>query len=489
MIPSSYERMSFFRVYWVRVVLWLMLLFSLPAVFILVRTLDEEEQMPVYPDDLTGKTPEELKKLADAQVKLREIRKYQFDLPRNSACSYIDAVYLWVNGTDPLVTEQYKQAFGSNYVENGRMRDIPTMKYSIRALLTYAPFIRQVVIVTNGQRPDWLNISNPRVRIVSHKEIFEHPENLPTFNSNAIEAQILRIPDLAPCYFALNDDFSFGRPVRIQDWIDMRTGRQKLAFDSWKAPRLEDMRRNVWHHSVAFSNLLINKYYHPDEVTEETTEENAPRSYSYEAHNIRLYQQRYMEVIYDHFRKEFLETTKHKTRTRSDTVLSFLYNNAVLEEFGGIASPNLSQGMYYGTFKLDTEHVKKTVSNFVKRKPIAWCLNDAAGKVVTQEDKKKYDEAVAVLEKILSDEFPLPSEVENVEPGQQVIPRTLREYEIMYGMSFPDPLIRMSVLISVVWVALFAYLTLSIAILWAKRGHRKIKSMNIFSEQIKDHNV
>jgi len=488
--PSSFERISFVRLHWVRITLLMLFLLSLPAVILFVKGRDETDGDENAAKNLVEKSPDELRKLAEAEVKMKEIRNYQFEVPKNPICPYFDAVYLWVNGSDPLVMEQYKSAFGAKYVENGRMRDIPTMKYSIRALLTYAPFIRQVIIVTNGQRPDWLNISNPRVRVVSHKEIFEQPENLPTFNSNAIESQLVHIPGIAPCYFALNDDFSFGRPVKIEDWIDIPTGRQKLAFDSWKAPRHEDMRRNVWHYSVAYSNLLINKYYHPDEVTEATTPENPPRSYGYEAHNIRLYQQRVMELLYEHFHPEFLETSKHKTRTRYDTVLSFLYNNAVLEEFDGMVSTNLSKAMYYGTFKLEKDHVEKTMNIFMNRKPIAWCLNDAAGRIDTEEDALKYDEAVAVLEKILTDNFPLPSEVENVEPGQQVIPRTLEEYEVMYGI------IRSTAMKSavpfacfIIWMLVFCYLFLSTLILWLRRHSRSKGMAGLFVEQNKDHNV
>ena len=41
----------------------------------------------------------------------------------------------------------------------------------------YAPWVRHVYIVTNGQVPSWLNIDHPRITIVTHAEIFppSHP--------------------------------------------------------------------------------------------------------------------------------------------------------------------------------------------------------------------------------------------------------------------------------------------------------------------------
>lgn len=45
------------------------------------------------------------------------------------------------------------------------------------------------------QVPSWLDVSNPRVTVVPHTSIFADAANqLPTFNTNAIEANIPNIP-------------------------------------------------------------------------------------------------------------------------------------------------------------------------------------------------------------------------------------------------------------------------------------------------------
>ncbi|RRR95500.1 stealth conserved region 3 domain-containing protein, partial [Glycomyces terrestris] len=51
------------------------------------------------------------------------------------------------------------------------------------------------------------------VRIVDHAEIFADPSVLPVFNSQAIEAQLHRIPGLSDRYLVLNDDTFFRRPA------------------------------------------------------------------------------------------------------------------------------------------------------------------------------------------------------------------------------------------------------------------------------------
>ena len=83
------------------------------------------------------------------------------------------------------------------------------LKYSLRSLEKYAPWINKVYIVTNGQIPKWLNLDNPRVKIVTHDQIMPKYA-LPTFNSMAIEANLAHIPDLSEKFLYSNDDTFFG---------------------------------------------------------------------------------------------------------------------------------------------------------------------------------------------------------------------------------------------------------------------------------------
>lgn len=368
----------------------------------------------------------ETARLAANARALRAARTLEFAVPPNAACSAVDAVYLWVNGSDARVAGAYAAVFGAGYVERGALRDVPTLRYSLRALATHAPFVRRVVLVTAGEVPAWLNASHPRVRVVPHAALFAPAAaaHLPTFSSNAIEAQLHRVPGIAPCWFYLNDDMAFGRPVRLADWLDPATGRQRLAFDAWTAPRPADARTNVWHASVAHSNTLLSEHYHCREKHE----------HHYEAHSVRLVQQRWLERVYETWKAEFDATATRRLRGPHDTALPFLYHNALVHEGAGVRDSALAGALARGTFTLDAGRVRATVRAWRRRRPVAWCLNDAAGEVRTAEDRARYTEAVRALEDELGAEFPLPAEFENVAPGEQVIPRSLAEYEARYGV-------------------------------------------------------
>lgn len=133
----------------------------------------------------------------------------------------IDIVYTWVDGADPEWIASKREALARLGAEEpadeaddvSRFRSHDELKYSLRSLEMYAPWVRKVHLVTAGQTPAWLNAEHPKINLVNHRDIFADPSALPVFNSHAIESQLHRVPGLAERYLYLNDDVFFGRPV------------------------------------------------------------------------------------------------------------------------------------------------------------------------------------------------------------------------------------------------------------------------------------
>lgn len=128
----------------------------------------------------------------------------------------IDFVYLWVNGNDPKWIAKHNALIGeaSDAPEDckGRYVDNDELKYSLRSLEEYAPWIHRIFIVTDNQVPGWLDTANPKIRIVDHTEIMP-PECLPCFNSVVIEHHLHNIPGLAEHFLYANDDMYINQPV------------------------------------------------------------------------------------------------------------------------------------------------------------------------------------------------------------------------------------------------------------------------------------
>lgn len=135
----------------------------------------------------------------------------------------IDLVYLWVDGSDPVWQAKRNALIGSvekDMPENckGRYADNDELKYSLRSVAMYAPWIRRVFIVTDGQVPAWLDVSNQKVKIVDHTEIMPE-ESLPCFNSCLIEHYLYRIPGLAERFLYANDDMYLNKEATPGDFF------------------------------------------------------------------------------------------------------------------------------------------------------------------------------------------------------------------------------------------------------------------------------
>ncbi|CAG0878998.1 unnamed protein product [Darwinula stevensoni] len=131
-------------------------------------------------------------------------------------------------------------------ISSHRFQDNEELRYSLRSLENYAPWVRNVFLVTAGQIPYWLNLENPRLKIVSHYEIFPNKSHLPTFSSPAIESHLHQIPGLSDKFIYFNDDVMLGKPVWPDDFYAETTG-QKLYL-SWNLPDCHEGCPPSWLH-------------------------------------------------------------------------------------------------------------------------------------------------------------------------------------------------------------------------------------------------
>lgn len=140
----------------------------------------------------------------------------------------IDAVYTWVDGSDPAWQQRKRDAlaeFGeytelNEYAANAsRFVDRDELRYSLRSLHQHAPWIRHIYLITDDQVPSWLMTEHPKITVISHTELFGDTGKLPTFNSHAIESRIHRIPGLAEHFLYINDDVFLARPLTPQHFF------------------------------------------------------------------------------------------------------------------------------------------------------------------------------------------------------------------------------------------------------------------------------
>ncbi len=187
----------------------------------------------------------------------------------NSSHNYppIDAVITWVNGDDPVLRLKRAQFLDPDHQKHyhetqaTRFASANEIKYCVLSICKFAPFIRNIFIITDGQDPGidedvekHFPGRSSSIRIVDHKEIFRnYEEYLPTFNSISIEHMMWRIKGLSDVFVYFNDDFFLIRPVRSEDWV---LNKQVVLRGKWMPgaqPRI------IWDNFRKFVNRKLCK--------------------------------------------------------------------------------------------------------------------------------------------------------------------------------------------------------------------------------------
>lgn len=297
----------------------------------------------------------------------------------------IDIVYLWVDGND-LAWQAIKDHFAnlaamrlqrSNSLHeakklrhlldastNNRFMDNEELRYSLRSICQYAPFINHIYIVTMNQRPAWL-ARHPQITIIDHTEIFRNSDDLPTFNSHAIESNLHRIPNLAEFFIYFNDDVFLGSPVTPFDFFINE--QPNVLFEKGLSPSgpplpHETAYRRAWRNTNNFLDMHYKK---------------EPRHRL--CHAPFALRKSYIEGFELEFPEIFELNSSHKFRSEND----FNVTNGLLQYYwlyhGKIASQPLSNMMVSLRDDSKLSQTKIKLAELREKQPITFCLQDVMG--------------------------------------------------------------------------------------------------------------
>lgn len=311
----------------------------------------------------------------------------------------IDIVYTWVDGDD-LNWKKEKNKFqgkveelventAGRAVADERFRNRDELLYSLRSVELFAPFVRNIYIVTAGQIPKWLNLSNSKIKIIDHTAIYKNKDHLPTFNSNSIETQLHYIEGLSEYFLYLNDDFMFSDFCTPEDFF-YSNGSLKF-FPSEARAYIEDI----------------------DETREEyLIAEKNNHNYLFETYNTKFCQimkhvpypasKSLMRQIEKNFPQAFEQCSKNRFRSASDIrPFSLQYAVGYVENK---AYPSSISHRYLALYKPTINRQFKGVLE--KRNYKTICINDVG---VAPENLEKINELTA---NFLENYFPIKSSFE-----------------------------------------------------------------------------
>lgn len=245
----------------------------------------------------------------------------------------IDIVVTWVDMNDPEWKAEFNKFSGredteANGVVDARFRDYGFLKYWFRGVEKFAPWVRKIHFVTSGQKPDWLDASNPRLNLVSHKD-FIPEEFLPTYNSVVIERYMHRIPGLAEKFVYFNDDFYMLRPVPEERFFRNGLPCDIAVFQynpSW----------SQWYKTLKNNIRIINRHFNKREVMSRFHDKWFSPEYGKKLranklwnfydkfitlrvhHNAQPYLKSTFEEVWCHAEKELEATSSNRFRSSTD---------------------------------------------------------------------------------------------------------------------------------------------------------------------------
>lgn len=291
----------------------------------------------------------------------------------------IDIVYLWVDGNDPE-WQAKRSAFTGKKLDNteanckGRYANNDELRYNLRALEKYAPWIRHVFIVTDGQTPQWLDTSNPMVTVVNQNDLI--PEiSRPCYNSSLIEHFLYRIPGLSEHFLYANDDMFLNKPVTPETFF---------AKDGLPIIRLIHTRLRDCY--LAFRKNVIGVPYKYYIQTLRNSAEMVERRYGvyYKGkphHNIDAYLKSNCQRTAEVFGREISEVLVNHIRKNND-IQRVIYSYAPLaEKRGHLCYVNqrtsfrflIYNGSHYGKLR--------------RYDPVFFCMNDS--EYATDSDRQR----------------------------------------------------------------------------------------------------
>ena len=282
----------------------------------------------------------------------------------------VDVVYAWVDGDDEAWRRRKADALArvgapseqlrETALDASRFRSRDKLRYSLRSVSAYAPWVRHIWIVTDQQVPPWLDQTVPGLTVVDHRELFSEDE-LPVFNSRAIETRLHTIPGLAEHYLYFNDDVLLGRPVEKELFFASATVSKffiskvtmKPRTSRASAPALEGGR-------LLCQELIAEKFGVTPLHLFRHTPYPQQRSLMYELEEI--------------FRGAFARTASSAFRSGDDIVPStWIHHHAGY--FLGRTVPGPVDYDYYSTGELATK--PEVFERFAGNRCQTYCLNDA----------------------------------------------------------------------------------------------------------------
>ena len=305
----------------------------------------------------------------------------------------IDFILPWVDASDTRWQKE-KQQYASeikNYSHNDhgivRYRDTRTLKYVLRGIERNCPWYNRIVIITQGHKPDWIDDRHPKIRFITHQELYFDSSHLPTFNSSSIEMNLPNLSGkISEKFVYLNDDFLIMNPLGKERFFQKGKPVDFLMHGWIPRGKIYQVLRDgsAWVKALNNSVALINRVSLPPEkfltpqqlfhssYPVKSQFSNALLRYLYRRyffiahwHNAQPYEMNTLREVYALFKNEMIQASQNRFRFDND-LTQYLYRYYHLSQ--GNFIPNFYNDNYRANI-VSLDSLKKIIKTINKNRP------------------------------------------------------------------------------------------------------------------------
>ena len=303
--------------------------------------------------------------------------------------SDIDFVVTWIDENDPE-WQACRRSLETGAMQDDRperYRDWDLLRFWFRGVEHFAPWVRTIRFVTFGHLPAWLNTNHPKLKIVRHEEILPSGA-LPTFNSNAIEVNLHRIPGLSERFIYFNDDMFLLDETGPEDFFEGGRPKDMLAAQ----PVIANPANPVMSRILLNDSLVISRHFEKRAAMKNNIKgwwmpgyppmyfiynllETAFPQYTgfYTVHGPSPMLRSTFEELWE-LEPEVLNDTTYSRFRSSDDVTQYLFREWEKQK-GNFVPANLHRDFVY----VDASETEKACGYIRKQKRKMICINDAGG--------------------------------------------------------------------------------------------------------------
>lgn len=283
-----------------------------------------------------------------------------------------DYVFTYVDGEDDKWYKNFviesKKAGRSADRKGVRYRSWGTLKYLLRGIAENLPFINNLYMVVEqeSQVPEWVN--RETVHVITHDMIIPK-EFLPTYNSNAIETFMYKIPGLCEQFIYGNDDmFPIGL-LKEEDFF--KDGQPLVACHS----KVRPAKMTIYRKSLVRTLELCkkhNEFY------------LSSGRYVRSDHSLNPMLKSTWEMYHNLYGKDIRRTITTFRKENNITQELSNFHHFIYNEKNGIKIPKIRKITYFEFKHASAERLRSRVNNPETQ---ILCMND--GGVVDYESSKK----------------------------------------------------------------------------------------------------